>query len=88
MSSGPLALIFVPLYGLQAFPVHPEYLGTVLPDFLMITSGLSTSSGERGPSLYRAGEVRSEELFVKGPFAVAADFVKYLVKSGRLLRAS
>jgi hypothetical protein len=38
-----------------------------------------------------AGKIRSEELFVKGPFAVAAitvavapDFVEYLVISGRL----
>lgn len=49
--------------------------------------------GREGPTLCRAGEVRSEELFVKGPFAVtaaavAADFVEYLVKSGRSLRAS
>lgn len=54
-----------------------------LPDFLMVAAGLNNSVG--GGAVYnRARKGRSERLFVKGTFAaaVAADFVKYLAKSG------
>ena len=53
-----------------------------LPDLLMVAAGLNNSVG--GAVYNRARKGRSERLFVKGTFAaaVAADFVKYLAKSG------
>lgn len=49
----------------------------------MVAAGLDNSRG-RGAVYNRARKGRSERLFVKGTFAaaVAADFVKYLAKSG------